>query len=97
MVAFKVILALATATIASASAFQKALTDSPNDITKSDFDFENPETNCKYVSQPWIYDIFQNIATDMENVFKFAGPDITFRIMVRPLLNLKSIEVLKKG
>jgi hypothetical protein len=43
--------------------------------------FENPRTDCKYVSQPWIADTFKNIATDFAGVFKFVAPDVKFRIM----------------
>ncbi|RDW56973.1 hypothetical protein BP5796_13040 [Coleophoma crateriformis] len=81
------ILALVTAH-AVASAFQipvvwdaKSTSIDTEPLEKRPFDFENPETNCKYVSQPWIFDVFQNIATDMEGVFKYAADDITFRIM----------------
>lgn len=43
--------------------------------------FDNPRTDCKYVSQPWITSIFKNIATDFSEVFKYVAPDVTFRIM----------------
>ncbi|EED15406.1 conserved hypothetical protein [Talaromyces stipitatus ATCC 10500] len=47
----------------------------------SHFEFENPETNCKYVSQPWIYNAFNSVSEDMEAVFKYAHPDLHVRIM----------------
>ena len=43
--------------------------------------FDNPSTDCKYVSQPWIASIFKNIANDFADVFKYVHPDVTFRIM----------------
>nr|A0A348HAX8.1 RecName: Full=Dimerizing cyclase phiC; AltName: Full=Phomoidride biosynthesis cluster protein C; Flags: Precursor [fungal sp. ATCC 74256]BBG28500.1 putative hypothetical protein [fungal sp. ATCC 74256] len=80
-------LALLSACTLAAASTQQPLTDSDGhpkpDPPPYEFPlkFDNPRTDCKYVSQPWIADIFKNIANDFADVFKYVAPDVTFRIM----------------
>jgi hypothetical protein len=68
-----------SSTASSHSSSSSFLSDDPD--YPSHFDFENPETNCKYVSQPWIYRTFNSVSDDMEGIFRYAHPDLHVRIM----------------
>ncbi|KAH8799342.1 hypothetical protein F5884DRAFT_869180 [Xylogone sp. PMI_703] len=45
------------------------------------FYFENPETDCKYVSQPFIYKAFKTLETDMSRLFTLIYKDVHFTIV----------------
>nr|ANF07282.1 ketosteroid isomerase-like protein [Paecilomyces fulvus] len=50
----------------------------PND---DGFYFENPETNCKYASQPYIYDSYKHLAQNMFKLLDKIQPDVDFTIV----------------
>ena len=45
------------------------------------FYFENPETDCKYVSQPFVYKAFKTLETDMTRLFTLIHKDVHFTIV----------------
>lgn len=45
------------------------------------FYFENPETDCKYVSQPFIYKAFKTLEVDMSRLFTLIHRDVHFTIV----------------
>ena len=69
-----------TAKIAETNSF--AVT--PEDIAQANRDgffFENPETDCKYVSQPYIYKAFKTLETDLSRLFTLINKDVQFQIV----------------
>lgn len=50
----------------------------PND---DGFYFENPETNCKYTSQPYIYDSYKHLAQNMFKLLEKIQPNVYFTIV----------------
>jgi hypothetical protein len=55
--------------------------DRPNPGGHGGFKFENPLTNCKYVSQPYIYDNFMEFQTNLGQMFTLAHKDVDFTIV----------------
>ena len=56
----------------------------PDDIANANRDgffFENPETDCKYVSQPYIYKAFKTLETDLSRLFTLINKDVHFQIV----------------
>ena len=56
----------------------------PEDIVQANRDgffFENPETDCKYVSQPYIYKAFKTLETDLSRLFTLINKDVHFQIV----------------
>ena len=56
----------------------------PEDIVHANRDgffFENPETDCKYVSQPYIYKAFKTLETDLSRLFTLINKDVHFTIV----------------
>ncbi len=56
----------------------------PEDIIRANRDgffFENPETDCKYVSQPYIYKAFKTLETDLSRLFTLINKDVHFTIV----------------
>ena len=51
------------------------------DCDKGDFVFENPRTDCKFASQPYIYELFSEIAGHTSVVFEQLAPDAHFTVM----------------
>lgn len=45
------------------------------------FLFENPETDCKFVSQPFIYKKFKTLETDGSVLFSMINKDVHFTIV----------------
>lgn len=45
------------------------------------FYFENPSLDCKYVSQPFIYQAFKTLETDMSRLFTLIYKDVHFTIV----------------
>jgi hypothetical protein len=44
------------------------------------FEFENPRTDCKYASQPFIYEMFNGVREDMSKLLGRAAPNIHLQI-----------------
>lgn len=55
--------------------------DSPPDPRREGFRFENPSTDCKYVSQMYIYDVFKVLEKDMGKLFTYVHKDVDFHVM----------------
>ena len=56
----------------------------PDDIARANRDgffFENPETDCKYVSQPYIYKAFKTLETDLSRLFTLIYKDVDFQVV----------------
>ena len=56
----------------------------PEDIVRANRDgffFENPETDCKYVSQPYIYKAFKTLETDLSRLFTLINKDVYFTVV----------------
>ena len=56
----------------------------PDDLAQANRDgffFENPETDCKYVSQPYIYKAFKTLETDLSRLFTLINKDVHFQIV----------------
>nr|QTE75988.1 ZopL4 [Diffractella curvata]BBU42022.1 putative hypothetical protein [Diffractella curvata] len=45
------------------------------------FYFENPEMDCKYVSQPFVYKAFKTLEKDMGSLFTLINKDVHFTIV----------------
>ncbi|KAJ5099816.1 hypothetical protein N7532_006817 [Penicillium argentinense] len=45
------------------------------------FRFENPSTNCRYVSQMHIWDAFKDLEKDMTKLFRLINKDVDFTVM----------------
>ena len=70
----------AAATIADPKNYAVA----PEDIIRANRDgffFENPETDCRYVSQPYIYKAFKTLETDLSRLFTLINKDVHFIIV----------------
>ena len=59
------------------------LVDQPStpDERRGGFEFENPSTNCKYASQPHIWDSFKTLEKDMSKLFTLIHKDVSFTIV----------------
>ena len=53
----------------------------PAPISVSDFDFENPRTDCKYASQPFIFSLFSTFQEDTADLLAHINPEGDLRIM----------------
>lgn len=56
-------------------------TDKPTNPNEGGFYFENPETDCKYASQPYIYDVYQHIASNLNYIMEVLVPNVDFTIV----------------
>jgi hypothetical protein len=45
------------------------------------FEFENPSTNCKFVSQMHIWDSFKDLEKDMSKLFTLIHKNVTFTVV----------------
>ena len=72
---------VAFAAAGSSSQHELKSCDSEPEPERPDFEFENPETTCKYPSQPYIYDTFSNIATNTSIIFEHINPKAHFTVM----------------
>ncbi|OKO99935.1 hypothetical protein PENSUB_8152 [Penicillium subrubescens] len=45
------------------------------------FQFENPSTNCEYVSQMHIWDSFKDLEKDMSKLFTLINKDVSFTVV----------------
>ncbi|KAL4928659.1 uncharacterized protein BDV17DRAFT_281762 [Aspergillus undulatus] len=55
--------------------------DNPPDRNREGFRFDNPSTNCKYVTQMYIYDVFKVLEKDMGKLFTYIHKDVDFHVM----------------
>ncbi|GKZ18611.1 hypothetical protein AbraIFM66951_007631 [Aspergillus brasiliensis] len=53
----------------------------PADPPREGFHFENPSTNCTYVSQPHIWDSFKILETDMTKLFTLIHKNVSFTVV----------------
>lgn len=53
----------------------------PLNLNDDGFYFENPETNCKYASQPYIYDVYRHTAPNMYRLMEKIAPNVDFTIV----------------
>ena len=51
------------------------------DPKREGFRFDNPSTDCKYVSQMYIYDVFKVLEKDMGKLFTYVHKDVDFHVM----------------
>ncbi|RAK83694.1 hypothetical protein BO79DRAFT_160229 [Aspergillus costaricaensis CBS 115574] len=54
---------------------------SPADPPREGFHFENPSTNCTYVSQPHIWDSFKILEKDMTKLFTLIHKNVSFTVV----------------
>ncbi|KAF9890983.1 hypothetical protein FE257_005240 [Aspergillus nanangensis] len=54
---------------------------SPPDKDRDGFRFENPSTDCKYVSQMYIWDAFKHMEKDVTKLFVLVNKNVNFRVM----------------
>ena len=52
-----------------------------DDKTREGFKFQNPSTNCKYVSQPYIWDSFKILEKDMTRLFTLIHKNVSFTVV----------------
>lgn len=58
------------------------LVDGPEDgKDREGFEFENPSTDCKYVSQMHIWDSFKDLEKDMNKLFTLIHKNVSFTVM----------------
>ncbi|KAJ5343088.1 hypothetical protein MYU51_016299 [Penicillium brevicompactum] len=55
--------------------------DDPLPKHREGFQFENPSTNCKYVSQMHIWDSFKDLEKDMNKLFTLIHKDVKFTVV----------------
>ena len=55
--------------------------DDPIPHDREGFQFENPSTNCKYVSQMYIWDSFKVLEKDMAKLFTLINKDVQFTVV----------------
>ncbi|KAL3442187.1 hypothetical protein BJX65DRAFT_299193 [Aspergillus insuetus] len=57
------------------------LIDNPPDPRRGGFRFDDPSTDCKYVTQMYIYDVFKVLEKDMGKLFTYVHKDVDFHVM----------------
>ncbi|KAJ5851633.1 uncharacterized protein N7529_011018 [Penicillium soppii] len=55
--------------------------DDPIPHHREGFKFENPSTDCKYVSQMHIWDSFKHLEKDMSRLFSLIHKNVTFTVV----------------
>ncbi|KAL2865627.1 uncharacterized protein BJX67DRAFT_168647 [Aspergillus lucknowensis] len=55
--------------------------DNPPDPDREGFRFDNPSTDCQYVTQMYIYDVFKVLEKDMGKLFTYIHKDVNFHVM----------------
>lgn len=55
--------------------------DDPLPKNREGFQFENPSTDCKYVSQMHIWDSFKDLEKDMNKLFTLIHKDVKFTVV----------------
>ncbi|CAG8919102.1 unnamed protein product [Penicillium salamii] len=55
--------------------------DDPTPHHREGFQFENPSTDCKYVSQMYIWDSFKVLEKDMMKLFTLIHKDVDFTVV----------------
>jgi hypothetical protein len=53
----------------------------PSPREREGFRFENPSTNCEYVSQMHIWDSFKDLEKDMSKLFTLINKDVSFTVV----------------
>lgn len=53
----------------------------PGDKYREGFRFENPSTDCKYVSQLYIWDSFKTLEKDMSKLFTLIHKNVSFTVV----------------
>ena len=53
----------------------------PKNKNRDGFKFENPSTDCKYESQPALWDHFKSLEKDMGKIFTLIHKDVDFTIV----------------
>ncbi|EAU30483.1 conserved hypothetical protein [Aspergillus terreus NIH2624] len=53
----------------------------PGDKYREGFRFENPSTDCKYVSQMYIWDSFKTLEKDMSKLFTLIHKNVSFTVV----------------
>ncbi|KAL4890084.1 hypothetical protein BDV59DRAFT_195207 [Aspergillus ambiguus] len=53
----------------------------PDDKYRDGFHFENPSTDCKYVSQMYIWDSFKTLESDANKLFTLIHKNVSFTIV----------------
>lgn len=53
----------------------------PPSKDREGFVFDNPSTNCKYVSQPYIWDSFKVLEKDMSRLFTLIHKNVSFTVV----------------
>ncbi|KKK21250.1 hypothetical protein P175DRAFT_0554049 [Aspergillus ochraceoroseus IBT 24754] len=51
------------------------------DPDREGFKFDNPSTDCEYVTQMYIYDTFKVLEKDMTKLFTYIHKDVDFHVM----------------
>lgn len=77
-------IAATTGTVSRDLEVQKPTASFDKDVSSAEHDgfyFENPETDCKYVSQPYIYKAFKTLETDLTRLFTLIHRDVDFTIV----------------
>ncbi|CAG8886655.1 unnamed protein product [Penicillium nalgiovense] len=57
------------------------LVDDPMPHDREGFKFENPSTDCKYASQPHIWDSFKHLEKDMSKLFTLIHKNVSFTVV----------------
>lgn len=57
------------------------LVDDPIPHDREGFRFENPSTNCKYVTQMHIWDSFKDLEKDMNKLFTLIHKNVSFTVV----------------
>lgn len=57
------------------------LIDNPPDMDREGFKFENPSTDCQYVSQMHIWDSFKDLEKNMNKLFTLVHKDVDFTVV----------------
>ncbi|KAJ5958341.1 uncharacterized protein N7479_005491 [Penicillium vulpinum] len=55
--------------------------DDPIPHDREGFKFENPSTDCKYASQPHIWDSFKHLEKDMSKLFTLIHKNVSFTVV----------------
>lgn len=53
----------------------------PSPRDREGFEFENPSTDCKYMSQMHIWDSFKDLEKDMSKLFTLIHKNVTFTVV----------------
>ncbi|KAE8387942.1 hypothetical protein BDV23DRAFT_185803 [Aspergillus alliaceus] len=53
----------------------------PRDKEREGFRFDNPSTNCKYVTQMYVWDSFKDLETDMTKLFTLIHKNVSFTVV----------------